>query len=63
MTLFEWITEKLLPIFGDITATEGALDTFGTVFWFVLGLCVTHFLVYVPYRLILHVLHWKRWKQ
>lgn len=63
MQLYNWLTEMLLPIFGDISATEGALDTFGNIFWFVLSCCVVHFVVYVPYRAILKLIHWKRWRE
>lgn len=63
MTLYNWITSLLLPIFGDISQVEGALDTFGKIFWLVLSCVVVHFCVYVPYRLVLHLLRYRRWSR
>lgn len=62
MTLYEWLVELLLPVFGDISATDGALQTFGQIFWLVMSCVVAHFCIYVPYRGILHLLGWKRWR-
>lgn len=61
MTLYDWMYTLLLPIFGDITALEGASDMFGTIFWLVLSCVVVHFCIYVPYRAILWLFRWRRW--
>lgn len=29
---------------------------------FVIGICIVYFLVWVPFRAILHLLNWKRWR-
>lgn len=63
MTLYNWLVNLLLPVFGDISAVDGALTTFGQIFWLVLSCVVVHFCVYVPYRAILHLIHWKRWRE
>lgn len=61
MALLDWITSLLLPIFGDITATEGALSTFNQIFWLVLGCVIVHFVIYVPYRAFLHLIQYRKW--
>lgn len=63
MTLYSWLVDFLLPIFGDLTQVDGALVTFGNIFWLVLSCVIVHFCVYVPYRLILYVLRYKRWNK
>ena len=62
MTLYEWIVDKLMPIFGDMSALEWAPNILGYVFWSVLSLIVVHFVLVVPYRLILRVLRYRRWR-
>lgn len=63
MTIYDWIVTYILPMFGDPSAVEGAVETFGNIFWLVVACCVVHFCVYVPYRLILHYLKWRQWKK
>lgn len=63
MNLYEWITIKLLPIFGDITALEWAPNVFGYVFWAVLSLIVVHFVLVLPYRLVLKLMHYRGWRR
>lgn len=60
MTLWEFIETKLLPLFGEITpyALERVRDTF----WIVLGLICVHFLVYLPYKGLLCLMHKCKWK-
>ena len=59
MALWNFIAEKLLPLFG--TVPEQTLADLEKCFWTVLVLCVIHFLVYVPYRGLLALIHYKRW--
>ena len=53
--LYSWIVEWLLPLIGDIGSYD--LKVFTTIFWVAVGLCVTHFLVVVPYRLMMKLMH------
>lgn len=59
MTLWDFIAEKLLPLFG--TVPEDTLLDLQKCFWCFLGLCVFHFLVIVPYRGFLSLIHYRRW--
>ena len=60
MPLWNFIEEKLLPLFGEITpyALERVRDTF----WIVLGVVIVHFLVYLPYKGILALMRKCNWK-
>ena len=53
--LYDWIVTYLLPLIGNIG--EGDLKIFTTIFWVAVGVCVTHFMVVVPYRLVMKLLH------
>lgn len=53
--LYGWIVEWLLPLIGDIGSYD--LKVFTTIFWVAVGLCITHFLVVVPYRLMMKLMH------
>ena len=52
--LYEWIIDWLLPLIGEIPPYE--LKLFTTIFWVAVSLCVTHFLVCVPYRLFMKLI-------
>lgn len=61
MTLWEFIETKLLPLFGDITPY--ALERVRDIFWIVLGCCIVYFLVYMPFKGILVLMHKCKWKE
>lgn len=61
MTLWEFIETKLLPLFGDITPY--ALERVRDIFWIVLGCCIVYFLVYMPFKGILALMHKCKWKE
>ena len=80
MILYEWILEKLLPLFlpdkvldfilfyvknpnidGDSHAVT-VTDAIGAFLALVIGFCVVFFLCWVPFRGVLHLLNWKRWR-
>ena len=60
MPLWNFIEEKLLPLFGEITPE--LLDRVRGMFWSVLGFCVVYFLVYLPFKGILCLMHKCKWK-
>ena len=37
-------------------------DAIGALYALVLGFCVVYFFAWVPFRGILHLLRWKRWR-
>lgn len=57
MALYDWIVTYLLPIIGDIPPYE--LKVFTTIFWVFVSVCVTHFLVAVPYYFFTHLIGFK----
>ena len=60
MTLWDFIEQKLLPLFGEITpyALERVRDTF----WIVLGCCIILALVYLPFKGVLVLMGKCKWK-
>lgn len=61
MKLWSWITEWVLPLFGDIPQTELNLGNLGILtitdmlaimFWLVLGYVLVQLLILTPYRWI-----------
>ena len=71
MTLFEFFRDRLLTVFfpsdlyeyvlplpfSENTISLGTLIT--AIFVVVMSVCVVHFLIVVPYRVILRLLHYK----
>ena len=60
MTLWNFIEERLLPLFGEIPAA--ALDKVKMIFWIALGSIVVYVLVYLPFRWIMHLIGKCPWK-
>ena len=61
MTLWDFIQYHLLPLFGEINPF--ALRCVRNIFWIVLGCCVVYFLVYLPFKGILCLMHKCKWKE
>lgn len=72
MTLLEFFQMQLIPLFGDIGLLDemnmGILGTWTpaqlvtTLFVVMLFGCIAHFLTIVPYRLLLRLIQYRRWK-
>lgn len=62
LTLYDWLVTYVLPMFGDVSLNEYIMQDFNTIYWIVVSCVIVHFCVYVPYRLILRLIHWKRWR-
>ena len=60
MPLWDFIEQHLFPLFEEITpyALERVRDTF----WIVLGVIIIHFLLYLPYKGLLCLVHKCKWK-
>ncbi len=61
MPLWNFIETYILPLFGDITPY--ALERVRDMFWLVLGGCIVYFLVYLPFKGILCLMHKAKWKE
>ena len=72
MTLLEFFQTQLIPLFGDIgLLTDMDMGILGTwtpaqivtlIFVVMLFGCVSHFLTVVPYRLLLRLIQYRRWR-
>ncbi len=60
MTLWDFIEQKLLPLFGEITPYS--LERVRDIFWITLGCCIVFFLVYLPFRGLMSLIGKCKWK-
>ena len=60
MTLWDFIEQKLLPLFGEIS--PWALERVERIYWIVLGCCIVLALVYLPFKACLVLLGKCKWK-
>lgn len=61
MVLWDFIVQHIFPLFG--TVPEETLADLQILFWLVLGGCIIHFLVYLPYRGILALIRVRKWRR
>ena len=60
MVLWNFIERCLFPLFGEIT--PHALEKVQNIFWITLGAIIVHFLVFLPYKALLCLMHKCKWK-
>lgn len=61
MPLWDFIEQYLLPLFGEIP--PDALEKVQHYFWITLGCCIIYFLVYLPFKGILCLMHKAKWRE
>ena len=61
MVLWDFLVQYIFPLFGAVP--EDVLTDLQRCFWCILGLCCFHFLIYVPYRGILALIGFKKWRK
>lgn len=50
------------PNIDGVSNPVTVANAIGTLFALAVGFCAVYFLVWVPFRGILHILNWKRWR-
>lgn len=61
MTLYQWIYDLIIPLFCDVSQVENATTIFSTLFFVVLSGVLVHLCVYLPYRLFLYFIRYRKW--
>lgn len=72
MKLWDWISQQLLPLFGELPQVELNLGNFGTLsieniiqmmFWLAIGYVMVQVLVLLPYDWVMHLMRRKGWRK
>lgn len=72
MRLWDWISQELLPLFGELPQVELNLGNFGTLsieniiqmmFWLAIGYVMVQVLVLLPYDWCMHLMRRKGWRK
>lgn len=72
MKLWDWISQQLLPLFGDLPRVELNFGDFGTLsieniiqlmFWVGIGYVTVQVLVLLPYDWCMHLMRRKGWRK
>lgn len=50
------------PNVDGVSSAVTVYDAIGALYACVVGFCCVYFLAWVPFRGILHILRWKRWR-
>ena len=61
MKLWDFIEQHIFPLFGDIPAES--LEFAQKIFWIFVSFAVVYFLVYLPFKGILCLMHKAKWKE